>query len=308
MEQKNKVTIIGAGMVGSTTAYSLIQGNVTQEIALIDLNKKLVKAQVMDLQQSVPFSSYTKVKVGSYDDIKDSKVVVITAGASQRTGGMTRLDLVNTNAKIIKEIMPKVFKANPNVVVLMITNPVDILTYLAIKMYPKKKNQILGTGTVLDSARFRVLLGEKLGVNPKSIHGYIVGEHGDSEVALWSTVEAGSTPIDKVAKISATEKKKIFESAKNAAYAIIEGKQSTYYAIASGATQVIRTILFDQKTILPVTHLMEGDYGIKNICLSLPVVVGSKGIEKRLRPDISVAEIKRIKSSAKQLKKIADKL
>lgn len=308
MQSKNKVTIIGAGMVGSTSAYCMIENNIAQEIAIIDINKKLVKSQVMDLQQSVSFSSYTKVKVGNYDDIKDSKVVIITAGASQRTKGQTRLDLVGVNAKIVREILPRIFKANPRVIVVMVTNPVDVLTYLAIKMYPKKKNQIFGTGTILDSARFRTILGARLEVNPRSVHGYIVGEHGDSEVALWSGVEAGGTPIDKIQKLSAKEKEKIFTEAKNAAYAIIAGKQATYYAIASGVTQVTRTILFDQKTVLPVSHLMEGDYGIKNICLSLPVVVGAKGIEKRLRPDISAVEIKQLKLSAQALKKVATKI
>ena len=308
MKSKNKVTIIGAGMVGSTSAYCMIENNIAQEIAIIDINKKLVKSQVMDLQQSVPFSSYTKVKVGSYEDVKDSKVVVITAGASQRTEGQSRLELVETNAKIIREVVPKIFKANPKAIIVMVTNPVDVLTYLAIKMYPAKKNQIFGTGTILDSARFRTILGEKLGINPSSIHGYIVGEHGDSEVALWSGVEAGGTLIDKIKKLSVGEKKKIFESAKNAAYAIIAGKQATYYAIASGVTQAVRTVLFDQKTVLPVSHLIEGDYGIKGICLSLPAVVGCQGIEKKLRPDISPAEVKKIKASAQALKKIADKI
>lgn len=301
---KNKVTIIGAGMVGSTTAFSLIENNITQEIALIDVNKKLVASQVMDLQHSVPFSSYTSVKIGTYDDIKNSKVVVITAGASQRTGVQSRLELVSINARIIKEIMPKIFKANPDVIVVMVTNPVDVLTYQAIKMFPKKKNQIFGTGTVLDSARFRVILGRKLGVNPKSVHGYIVGEHGDSEVALWSLVEVGNVPIDKIKKFSAKQKSKFFDEARNAAYAIIAGKQATYYAIGAGTADVVRAVLYDQKTVLPVSHLMDGQYGIKDICLSLPAVVGCDGVEKTLQPPISKSEIEKLKFSANKLKKV----
>lgn len=308
MQSKNKVTIIGAGMVGATTAYSLVQNNITQEIALIDINQKLVKSQVMDLTHSVPFSSYTKVKVGSYDDVKDSKVVILTAGAAQRSGGQSRLDLVGINVKILKEVVPQVFKKNPNAILIIVTNPVDVLTYTAVKMFPKKKNQIFGTGTVLDSARFKTILSEKLKVNPRSIHGYVVGEHGDSEVALWSTVSIGNTPIDKFKKFSVTEKNKIYEQAKNAAYAIIEGKQSTYYAIGAGAAEVARAVLYDQKTVLPVSHLMEGEYGIKNICLSLPVVVGCHGIEKTLMPPISSDEIKRLKSSAAKLKEVYKKV
>jgi L-lactate dehydrogenase len=268
MGTKNKVTIIGAGFVGSTTAYSLIHDDLTQEIALVDINPKLVKSQVMDLQHSVPFNSFTKVKVGSYNDIKDSKLVIITAGAAQKPGE-TRLDLVKKNSAIIKEMAPKIFAANPKVMVVVVTNPVDILVYQLIKMFPAKRKQIIGSGTILDSARFRVLLGERLKVNPQSIHAYIVGEHGDSEVPLWSTVMVGNTPLDQFAKLSSKEKNHIFDQAKNAAYAIIAGKQSTYYAIASGVTQLVRTILLDQNTVLPISHLMEGEYGIKDICLSI---------------------------------------
>ncbi len=304
MNIKNKVTIIGAGMVGSTAAYSLINDDSTQEIALIDLNQKLVKSQVMDLQHSVPFGSYTKVKVGSYSDIKDSKVVVITAGAGQKPGE-SRLDLLKKNSAIIKEIAAPIFKHNPKVIVVVVSNPVDILTYQIIKMFPAKKNQIIGSGTILDSARFRLLIGEKLAVNPTSVHAYIVGEHGDSELPLWSTAAIGNTLIDQFQKLTDGEKKRIFDAAKNAAYAIIAGKQATYYAIASGITQIVRTIMFDQRTVLPVSHLLEGEYGIKNICLSLPTIVGAKGIIRKVNPAISAKEKKELQKSAAKLKQVA---
>lgn len=302
MPTKNKITIIGAGMVGSTTAFSLLAANITEEIAIIDINKKLVDSQVMDLQHSVPFWGYAKVHTGSYNDIKDSRIVIITCGAAQKNGE-TRLDLVKKNSAIISEIIPQVFKQNPKVIVIMVTNPVDILTYISIKMFPDKKNQIIGSGTILDSARFRFLLGRHLDVDPKSIHAYIVGEHGDSEVPLWSTASIGNAPIDKFKKLSSVEKEKIFLSAKNAAYAIIEGKQATYYAIAAGVTQLSKTILFDQKTVLPVSHLIEGEYGIKNVCLSLPVVIGRDGIISKMPLSISAGEKKKLQSSANQLKK-----
>src|SRR3989338_4578012 len=191
MESKNKVTIIGAGMVGSTAAYSLIASDVTEEIALVDINKKFLKSQVMDLQHSVPIWGYTNVKVGDYSDIKDSKVVVFCAGASQKTSFQNRLELVKINSKILKDALPKIFKANPKVILVIVTNPVDILTHLAIKMFPKYKKQIIGSGTILDSARFRFLIVQELKVNPESVHAYIVGEHGDSEVPLWSTADVG---------------------------------------------------------------------------------------------------------------------
>ena len=257
MPVNNKITIIGAGLVGSTTAFSLLAENVAEEIALIDINKKLVSSQVMDLQHSVPFLGYAKVKVGTYNDIGDSRLVIITGGASQKPGE-TRLDLIKKNSAIVKEIMPQIFKANHRAVVVMVTNPVDILTHLAIKMFPEKKNQIIGSGTILDSARLRFLLGQRLEVDPKSVHAYIVGEHGDSEVPLWSTATIGNAPIDKFKKLTIEEKNKIFKSAKNAAYTIIAGKQATYYAIAAGAVQIAKAILFNQKTVLSVSHLIEG--------------------------------------------------
>lgn len=299
---KNKVTIIGAGMVGSTAAYGLIASDITEEIAIIDLNEKLVKAQVMDLQHSVPFWGYTEVKVGNYKDIRDSKVVIITCGSAQKEGE-TRLDLLSKNTKIIKEIMPKIFKENPQAIVIMVTNPVDILTNIAIKMFPKKEQQIFGSGTILDTARFRLILGEKMNVNPKSIHAYIVGEHGDSELALWSTATVGNTALDKFYKLNQTEKKEIFEQAKNAAYSIISGKQSTYYAIAAGLVKLTKAVFYDKKTVYTISHTADGRFGINGISLSLPAVIGAKGVIKELDLKLSASEKKLLRKSAIQLEK-----
>lgn len=304
---KNKVTIIGAGMVGSTTAYGLIASDITEEIALLDLNQKLLKAQVMDLQHSVPFWGYTEIKEGSYKDIRDSKVVIITCGAAQKEGE-TRLDLLSKNARIIKEIMPKIFKENPDAVVIMVTNPVDILTNIAIKMFPKKKKQIFGSGTILDTARFRFLLGEKMEVNPKSVHAYIIGEHGDSELPLWSTATVGNTPLDNFQKINQKDKDKIFAQAKNAAYAIISGKQSTYYAIAAGLVKLTKAVFYDKKTVYTVSHPLAGRFGIKDVSLSLPAVIGAQGVIREVNIQLSTLEKKQLHSSAKQLKKAESEL
>ena len=300
---KNKIAIIGAGMVGSTTAYSLIAARITEEIALIDINKKLCQSQVMDMQHSVPFWGYSKVKVGTYADLKDSRIVIVTCGAAQKPGE-TRLDLLKKNSGIIKELMPQIFKQNPSIVVIIVTNPVDILTNIAIKMFPGKKQQIFGSGTILDTARLRFLLGERMSVNPNSLHAYIVGEHGDSEVPLWSTVMIGNTPLDKFVKLSAKEKDNIFKNAKNAAYAIIEGKQATYYAIAAGLVRLVEAILFNKKTVFTVSHLVNNKFGIKNVSLSLPVVIGAKGILRDIDVDVSVAEKKLLQQSAKKLQQV----
>ena len=304
MTYKNKVTIIGAGMVGSTAAYSLVTSDITNEIALVDINKKLAESQVMDIEHAVPFYGYTNVKVGTYKDCADSKIAMICCGASQKPGE-TRLDLVQKNSKIIKEIIPKIFKQNSNIIIVMVTNPVDVLTYQAIKMFPRKKKQIIGTGTILDSARFRHLIGDHFKINPRSVNAYIVGEHGDSELPLWSTASIGNMGLDKCKNLNAKDKEKIFNEAKNAAYAIIAGKQATYYAIGSGVADLTRAILYNKNTVLPVSHLQEGEFGVKDICLSMPVIIGERGVAGKICLKISAQEKKLLKKSANALKKVA---
>lgn len=299
---KNKVTIIGAGMVGSTIAHSLVMKEIAEEIAIIDINEKLVESQVMDLQHAVPFVGQTYVHAGTYDDCTDSVAVVITCGVAQKEGE-TRLDLVEKNASIMKDIIPQIFEKNPDIVLVMVTNPVDVLTKLAIDMFPDKKDQILGTGTLLDSARFRHLIGQKLDINPKSIHAYILGEHGDSEFPVWSTAAMGNTKLGTCNRLEETDKLKIFEEAKNAAYTIIEGKQSTYYAIGAGTAYLLHAVLHNKKTILPVSHLIEGVYGVSDVCLSMPAVVGKKGIMGRICIDLSQEEQEGLKKSAEILRK-----
>ena len=190
----------------------------------------------------------------------------------------------------------------------MVTNPVDVLTKIAVKLYPDKEQQILGTGTLLDSARFRHLIGEHLSINPKSVHAYIVGEHGDSELPLWSTASIGNMKLDTCNKISDSVKEEIFNKAKNAAYAIIEGKQSTYYAIGAGTAKLINTILFDKRTVLPVSHYIKNHYGISDVCLSMPVIVGREGVIARLCIKLSPEEEKLLAKSAKTLKETFDKV
>ena len=298
---KNKVTIIGAGMVGSTTAFSLISARLVEELALIDINKELNRSQVMDLQHSIPFLGYTKVKIGSYNDLNDSRLVIITCGVSQKNGE-TRLDLLKRNSVIIKKLLPEIFRRNPKIIVIIVTNPVDILTNLAVKMFPRHKAQIFGSGTILDSARFRFLLGEKISVNPNSLHAYIIGEHGDSEVPLWSTVTVGNTRLDKFWQLSSREKDIIFNNARNAAYAIIAGKRATYYAIAAGVAQLAEAVLYNKKTVFTVSHPVDGKFGLKDVSLSLPVVIGGKGVLRGINIEVSAGERKLLLRSAKQLK------
>lgn len=301
---KTKVTIIGAGMVGSTIAYSLVLQDIVDEITLVDLNTELADSQVMDLQHSVPFVGRTTINSGSYADCSDSQVTVITCGAAQQPGE-SRLALVQRNASIVENVVAEVFVKNPESVLIMVTNPVDVLTHLVVKKYPQNKNKIMGTGTILDSARFRHLLGAHLDIDNRSIHAYILGEHGDSEFPVWSGATIGNMRLLDHRALSDTDKERIFEDAKNAAYTIIEGKQSTYYAIGAGCAHLIRAIVRNRKSVLSVSHLIEGIYGVEDVCLSMPVVVGQEGIVERLEVDLSKEEQELLQISAAALKAAA---
>ncbi|MEK7158063.1 MAG: L-lactate dehydrogenase [Patescibacteria group bacterium] len=302
----NKITIYGAGFVGSTIAYSLLAEDFVEEITLIDINAKLVAAQVMDLEHSTPFLGQTSVKAGTENDLASSDIAIIACGAAQKPG-QTRLELVQKNSSILNGILPGIFKQNPHIIVLIVTNPVDILTHLAIERYPQYKNQIFGSGTLLDSARLRQLLGHQLDINPQSVHAYILGEHGDSEFPLWSAAMIGSTPLARF-RLSEKVKRDLFERAKNAAYTIIEGKQATYYAIGAGVAKLVHTILGNEKSVLPVSHCMDGDFGIRGICLSIPRIIGRNGVVGSIPLEMNTQEKKQLRQSAIALKKVLESL
>ncbi len=299
---KRKVAIIGAGFVGSTAAYALMAGDIVDDIVLIDVNQKLARSQAMDLQHSMPFWGHCKVTVGTYKNVSDCSVVVVTCGANQKPGE-TRLDLIKQNSQIIADVVPQIFKANPHAIVLMVTNPVDVLTYQAIRMFPNKEKQIFGSGTVLDSARLRYLLGEHFKVNPQSIHAYIIGEHGDSEFPLWSSATIGNVLIQEFPGYSKKAMDSLFKKAKNAAYTIIAGKQATYYAIGAGIKAIVKSIIGDDRSVLPVSHMLKGYYGISNVSLSVPCIVGRGGIHEQLKLNLSTNEQRLLKKSANGLKK-----
>lgn len=297
----NKVTIVGAGMVGSTAAFSILAKNLVEELAIIDLNEKLAVAQVMDLQHSVPFFGQAHVKVGTYEDCKDSDITIVTCGAAQKPG-QSRLDLIKTNAKIIRSVVSEVFAYNPDSILIMVTNPVDVLTQIAVTMFPDKKKQIFGTGTVLDSARLCYALGDRFGINPQSVHAYIVGEHGDSEFPLWTGANIGGSDMENCYIIPDVDKEAIADEVKNSAYAIIEGKQSTYYAIGAGVAHIVDVVLKDKRNVLPVSYAMDGEYGIEDVCLSMPAIVGCGGIEGRICLKLTDDELSQLQASAHILK------
>lgn len=290
---RGKVSIIGAGFVGSTTAFSLMMSSVVSEIVLVDVNISKAEGEVMDLNHGMPFTGPVKISVGSYEDCKNSDIIVITAGANQKPGE-TRIDLVKKNTDIFKGIIPEIVKYSPDSIILVVTNPVDILTYVTYKLSGFPKNKVIGSGTVLDSARFRYLLGEHVKIDPRNIHAYIIGEHGDTEVAAWSMTNIAGMSMEaycqKCGNCGGRSRQDIFEEVRHAAYKIIERKGATYYAVAVSVRRIVEAILRDENSILTISSLMEGQYGLTNVYLSLPSIVNSKGLDKVLCVDLKKDE------------------
>jgi len=303
-----KVTVIGAGFVGSTTAYTLMISGLLSEIVLIDVNKEKADGEVMDMNHGMPFVRPVKIYNGDYSDCKDSDIVIITAGANQKEGE-TRIDLVKKNTEIFKDIVGKVIKYNKDCILLVVTNPVDILTYVTYKISGFPKNKVIGSGTVLDTARFRYLLGDNTGIDPRNVHAYILGEHGDTEVATWSLANIAGIPMDKYCDDchgckDRLSRKMIYENVKNAAYDIIKKKGATYYAVALAVRRIVECIVRDENSILTVSSMLEGQYGIDDVCLSVPTVVNKNGIERVLNVDLNDKENELLINSSKALKDV----
>ncbi len=301
-----KIGIIGAGQVGSATAFALVLRGVAREVILIDNNEKKAQAEALDISHATTFAYASKVYAGTYRDLKNADVVIITAGANQRPGE-TRLDLMERNAAIFKSIVGQIIENVPNAIILVASNPVDILTEYALKLSGLPKNRVFGSGTILDTSRFRTLLGEYLGLSSKSIHANVLGEHGDSEVLVWSNCDAGTLPIatlgtDINRPLTPEIKAEIDDNVRNAAYKIIDGKGATFYGIAGGLTRICQAIGTNENAILTVSSFHENVEGIKDICLSLPAVVNKNGIEKVIYPRLTDEEHELLRISAQKLK------
>ena len=302
----NKIAVIGAGGVGATTAYALMVQGVGSEIVLIDLNKDKAEGEAMDLRHGASFVNPVDIYAGDYKDLADAKLIIITAGAAQKPGE-TRLDLIKKNTGIFKNIIPSITKYNKDGILLVVTNPVDILTYLTYKISGFPANRVLGSGTVLDSSRFRSLLSKNCGVAASNVHGYIIGEHGDSEVPVWSLTNIAGTQINNYCPICKqdcedTQFQEISDQVKNAGYDIINKKGSTFYAVALAVSRIARAILRDENAVLTVSSLMKGYYGVEDMSLSLPTLINSNGIKNVLELPLSEEEEKSFKESAEQLK------
>ena len=307
-----KVAIVGAGFVGATFAYALLQSGLASEIVLIDANHAKAEGEAMDLNHAVPLAKPARVWAGDYPDCAGAAVTVITAGSNQRPGE-TRLDLAARNAAIFRSIVPQVATNNPNGLILVASNPVDILTYAAWKISGLPKERVIGSGTILDTARFRYLLSQYFQVDARSVHAYIIGEHGDSEVPVWSLANIAGMRLPVYCAqngmtCTGSDLEDLFNQTRDAAYQIIKLKGATYYAIGSGLLRIVEAILRDQSTVLSVSSLIEDYYDIQDVFLSLPCIVDRGGVERVLRLDLSPDEILGLRNSANVLKKMTQDL
>lgn len=302
---RGKVVVVGAGAVGSTTAYTLLLGGLFQEIVLIDIKKEKAEGDALDMAHGVSLVKPVTVWAGDYTDCKDADIVIITAGAPQK-GGETRLDLLKDNVEVFREIIKNVMKYAPSDVILMpVTNPVDILTYVTYKLSGLPKNQVIGSGTVLDTSRLKYMISRKTGVDARNCHTYIIGEHGDSEVAAWSVTNIGGMTMNEFCKYTNKcdlhDLDIMYNQVKNSAYEIIKKKGATYYAIAVAVARICECIAGDENSILTVSGVFEGEYDIRDVALSVPTKVGGGGIENIFEVPFSKEEMKGLRDSAATL-------
>ena len=300
-----KVGIVGSGFVGSTAAYAMVMAGVGREIVLVDRNEARSRAEANDLNHAVPFAHPLKVRSGAYADLAGSRVVILAAGVNQKPDE-TRLELLQRNAAVFREVVPQVLAEAPDAVLVVATNPVDVMTHLAMRFATAQgipSNHVLGSGTMLDTARFRTLLGGHLGVDPQHVHGYVLGEHGDSEVLTWSVVTVGGMPLEDFCRLrgvrfGSAEREQIDREVRRAGYAIIAGKGATYYGIGSALARIVDAILNDQRAILTVCSSIQESWGGTGVTISLPHLVGGAGILASFPPVLSFAEQEALHASA----------
>ena len=308
-----KIGIIGSGFVGATAAYAMVMRGVGREIVLVDLNKERAQAEADDIHHAVPFAHPVNVHAGDYADLAGSRVVVITAGANQKPGE-TRLQLLARNAAVMNAIIPQVLQHAPEAVLLVATNPVDIMTHLVTRTAARlgaAPEQVMGSGTTLDTARFRALVGRWLGVDSHHIHGYVVGEHGDSEVFTWSLAAVGGIPLEEFCQLQrldlcATVTDDIEHQVRDAAYAIIRGKGATYYGVGSALARIVEVIIRDQRSILTVCSRMDEVAGVKGVTVALPHLVGGAGVLATLPLPLSETEYEKLHHSASVVRNAID--
>lgn len=307
----SKITIIGAGSVGSTIAYTLSGQDIASELVLIDINKEKVKGEVMDIEQGTCFRDPISIVAGDYKDAKDSDIVIITSGIARKPG-QTRIELTQTNVNILKEITPEIVKAAPNALYIIVSNPVDIMTYVFTKISGLPENQIIGSGTILDSARLRCGLSEHFQVAQRNIHAYVYGEHGDTSFVPWSASRIAGVNVDDYYEIAEKFGKKIEKLDKDAMLTyvqksggqVIANKGATFYAVTRGVCRLCGFLLSASESVTTVSSMMHGEYGIEDVCLSTLALVGPNGIQGKLEMKLTDEEVEKLKASADALKAV----
>ena len=307
-----KAVMVGCGFVGSASVFALMQSGLFSEIAMIDADMDKAEGEAMDISHGIPFAKQMRVYAGNYDDVRDAGIVIVTAGANQKPDE-TRLDLVHKNVGIFKSIIPEIASRDFKGILLIVANPVDILTAVAQKLSGLPENRVIGSGTVLDTGRLKTRLSAHLGVDSRSIHAFIIGEHGDSEIAVFSSANVSGIPLNDFCEMRGhyshdEAEKNIAEEVKNAAYEIIQRKRATYFGVAMAVKRICECIVRDEKSILPVSTMMHGEQGIDGVVLSMPCIVGSEGIETQVPIKLDEDELTRLRESAKILKGIMNEL
>ncbi len=306
--KRTKVSIIGAGFVGSSIAYALMMSNLVSELVIVDINRDKAEGEAMDLSHGSAFVKPIDIVSGDYSSTEDSDIVIITAGVNRKPGE-SRLDLVNKNLNIFKSIVPEVVKYSPQAILLVVSNPMDILTYITYKLSGFPKERVIGSGTVLDTSRLRYLLGKHFCVDVRNIHAYIMGEHGDSEIVAWSTASVAGMDVDSFCSTSCKKcddsfKNDIYSEVKNAGKKVIEKKGATYYAIGLAVRRIVECILRDENSILTVSTLLTGEYGINNVYMGIPTIVGRDGVRQVLEVKLNEDEKIKLKTSSDTLKEL----
>ena len=305
MLNPRKVAVIGCGAVGASIAFTLMQRGLFSEMVLIDSNIQKAEGEAMDLSHGLPYIAAMDIRAGNYDDAADSALIILAAGVNQRPGE-TRLELIGKNTAILQSILPQITSRGFEGILLLVTNPVDVLTYAAWHLSGYPKSRVIGSGTVLDTGRLKYLLGERLHVDGRSVHAFIIGEHGDSELAVWSSANVSGIDLNHFCELRghynhASSMRRLYEDVRDSAYHIIERKGATYYGIAMAVARIAECIVKDEHSVLPVSVVLSGEYGLHDLCLSIPAVVGKNGLEKVLETPLNQQQQVALSASAEQL-------
>lgn len=307
-----KCGVIGCGAVGATIAYTLIESGVFNEVVLIDVNQRKAEGEAMDIGHGIPFTLPSKIYAGGYEDLAGAYMVIVTAGANQAPGE-TRIDIASKNAKIISTIIPQITEYNQECILLIVSNPVDVMTTLALRISGFEPERVIGSGTVLDTARLKYVLGQELGLDYRNVHAWIIGEHGDSEIAVWSSAQVAGLPIDEYCKQHKRTKESLklqemYEEVRDSAYKIIDRKGATFYAVAMAVRRIAESMVRDEHSVMTVSSLVKGNYGLHDLCIGLPTVLGRNGVQDVIEIPLNKEEKQALEESAQKLSAVLDKI